>query len=323
MIQHPDPEKGCCARTPGPQARRLRVECAHVPEGRARRGSAANGARSEALCAKLRPRNNNGTLAQSSPVSPDTAPDNRARVQHAKAADTGEATLGRAFALHAARPDLHARVVAGDITLIAALRLKRRDDVRTKLAALPAKKFRVVYADPPWSYAGHHQGNGANLGYNGAAVDHYPAMSLQSICAIDVGSICCDNAVLFLWVPSPHLPSGLEVMRAWGFEYKASFVWDKCLHNLGYYNSVRHEFLLIATRGSCLPETDELIDSVQSIPRSKRHSEKPAAFRQIIDRLYPSGARLEMFVRGPLPVGWVGWGAEVSSPGAMTAGGGK
>jgi len=41
MVQHPDPEKGCCARTPGPQARRLRVECPpHVPEGRARRGSA-------------------------------------------------------------------------------------------------------------------------------------------------------------------------------------------------------------------------------------------------------------------------------------------
>jgi hypothetical protein len=33
----------------------------------------------------------------------------------------------------------HARVVAGDITLIAALRLKRRDDVR--IAALPAGKF--------------------------------------------------------------------------------------------------------------------------------------------------------------------------------------
>jgi N6-adenosine-specific RNA methylase IME4 len=240
-------------------------------EQQARR-QAANGARSEA--AKLRPRNNDGTLAPSSPVSPDTAPDNRARVQHAEAAGASQATLGRAFALHTARPDIHARVVAGEFTLREGLRLKRRDEVHKKLAALRSDKFRVVYADPPWSYAHPREGCGA-------AEDHYPSMSLQQICAIDVASICWPDAALFLWTTSLLLPQGLGVMNAWGFEYKACFVWDKVTQNFGFYNSVRHEFLLIGTRGSCFPEVPDLIDSVQSIERSKQHSEKPAAFRAL------------------------------------------
>jgi N6-adenosine-specific RNA methylase IME4 len=65
-------------------------------------------------------------------------------------------------------------------------------------------------------------------------------------------------------------------MKAWGFEYKSSFVWHKSGRTpIGYYNFVRHEFLLLGTRGSCLPESDKLIDSVQSIPGPGGHSSKP------------------------------------------------
>jgi N6-adenosine-specific RNA methylase IME4 len=105
------------------------------------------------------------------------------------------------------------------------------------------------------------------------------------------------------------LPEALEVMKAWGFVYKSSFVWDKLKANFGNYNLVRHEFLLIGTRGSCLPESDTPIPSVQSIERTE-HSRKPAEFRAIIDRLYPSGERLELFARGQVPAPWRTWGTE-------------
>jgi N6-adenosine-specific RNA methylase IME4 len=98
--------------------------------------------------------------------------------------------------------------------------------------------------------------------------------------------------------------------KAWGFTYKASFVWDKVAHNFGHYNSVPHEFLLVATRGSCLPESKELVESVISIRRSREHSKKPEFFRELIDKLYPTGARLEMFACGKLPRGWKAWGAD-------------
>lgn len=161
------------------------------------------------------------------------------------------------------------------------------------------KKYRVIYADPPWSY-----GDKQNIEGLGGAVKHYPTMPLNDICALPVPA--ADNAVLFLWVTSPLLENSFEVINAWGFKYKSSFVWDKVAHNMGHYNSVRHEFLLIATRGSCTPDVPKLLDSVISIERTE-HSRKPKEFRDMIDMLYPVGERLEMFAR-EAPEGWDVWG---------------
>ena len=125
-----------------------------------------------------------------------------------------------------------------------------------------------------------------------------------------LGSILEDDAVLFLWVTSPFLESCFKVIKAWGFKYKTSFVWDKVKHNFGHYNSVRHEFLLVCTRGSCTPNVQKLFDSVQVIERNGRHSEKPEEFREIIDTLYPHGKRLEMFARTRVE-GWDAWGMDI------------
>ncbi len=118
-----------------------------------------------------------------------------------------------------------------------------------------------------------------------------------------------DNAVLFMWVTSPLLEECFDVIRAWGFKYKTSFVWDKVRHNFGHYNSVRHELLLVCTRGSCTPDNLKLYDSVQTIERSDIHSEKPSEFRAIIEDLYEYGERLELFARANTD-GWEVWGNE-------------
>ena len=80
---------------------------------------------------------------------------------------------------------------------------------------------------------------------------------------------------------------------------------------MGHYNSVRHEFLLIATKGSCTPEIRKLFDSVVSVERTK-HSEKPQIFRDIINTIYPNGKRIELFARQKTE-GWDVWGNEVES----------
>jgi hypothetical protein len=103
----------------------------------------------------------------------------------------------------------------------------------------------------------------------------------------------------------------LTVVDSWGFRYKASFVWDKIRHNYGHYNSVRHEFLLLATRGQATPESPRLHDSVITIERST-HSKKPEAFRELIEELYPTGPHLELFARQSTP-GWKAWGDEVAT----------
>jgi len=173
---------------------------------------------------------------------------------------------------------------------------------------LPPGKYRVIYADPPWRY-----GDKLVEGY-GAAEHHYPTMSIEELCELPIKDMAGDDAVLFLWVTSPVLEMSLMIIEAWGFEYRASFIWDKVKHNYGHYNSVRHEFLLICIKGSCLPDNKELHDSVISIERTE-HSQKPEYFRSLIDEMYippkTRDDRIELFVRGELPKHWDSWGNEI------------
>lgn len=168
------------------------------------------------------------------------------------------------------------------------------------------ERFRVVYADPAWSY--NDKQDTAQLG---GAQKHYDTMSTSAICNLPIESITEKNAVLFLWVTSPLLEDGLKVIDAWGFKYKTSFIWDKMKHNMGHYNSVRHEFLLVATKGSCVPDNKTLVNSVQSIERNDKHSEKPIEFINIIDMLYEHGNRIELFCRNIKKHRWYGWGNEL------------
>lgn len=180
---------------------------------------------------------------------------------------------------------------------------------RQNAPPLPSGKYRIFYADPPWSY-----GNSGVIGPTdnyGHVHRHYPSMSIAELCAMGpaVRDMAEDNAVLFMWVTSPLLEECFDVIRAWGFKYKTSFVWDKVRHNFGHYNSVRHELLLVCTRGSCTPDNLKLYDSVQTIERSDIHSEKPSEFRAIIEDLYEYGERLELFARANTD-GWEVWGNE-------------
>ena len=191
-----------------------------------------------------------------------------------------------------------------ELTSASVLRLAKKLRPKPEPIPLPKGKYNVIYADPPWEYGDH-----LVEGY-GAVDNHYPQMSIKELCDMPVGGCVCDEAVLFLWVTSPLLDECWPIISAWGFEYKTSFVWDKVKHNYGHYNSVRHEFLLICTRGSFLPQCKTLHDSVITEERSQKHSEKPESFRQIIETMYPIGKKLELFGRKKTD-GWTVFGNEI------------
>lgn len=187
---------------------------------------------------------------------------------------------------------------------ISELRKEIRNE-RLQIAAkqeLPEGKFRVLYADPPWKY------NDELIEGYGAAEHHYPTMTVDELCALPIADLAPSDAVLFLWATSPLLDDAFAIVSAWGFEYKTSFVWDKVKHNYGHYNSVRHELLLVSTRGSCTPDSDTLRDSVVECPRGE-HSEKPDVFYEIIEEMYQRGPRLELFARRARK-GWKRWGNQ-------------
>jgi N6-adenosine-specific RNA methylase IME4 len=170
-------------------------------------------------------------------------------------------------------------------------------------AAIGPRLYGVIYADPPWRFEPYSRITGMDR----AADNHYPTMTLEAIKQLRVPA--AEDAVLFLWATAPMQPEAFEVMAAWGFTYRSQFIWLKPVAGTGYWNRNRHEHLLVGTRGDVpAPAPGEQFDSVISAP-SGRHSEKPPAFAEMIEEMFPSLPRLEMFARGPRP-GWDVWGNE-------------
>ena len=172
---------------------------------------------------------------------------------------------------------------------------------------LPQGVYNVILADPPWPYDNH-------IVSWGPAEKHYPAMSLEELCALKVPA--ADNAALFLWVTNPFLREGLQVADAWGFEYKTNIVWVKMNRQrpgVGFYVRGWHELLFVCTRGSFVPDHNghgPLGSVIEADVRE--HSRKPEEVYALIEQLYPGGnyARLELFARHSRP-NWTPWGAEL------------
>ena len=176
---------------------------------------------------------------------------------------------------------------------------------------LPKGKYQVIYADPPWKYDVD-----LSSGATRSPTNNYPVMDLEEIknFGVKVKEISNKDCILFMWITAPKLNWMMPVLEAWGFEYKTNLIWDKIKPNMGHYSSVRHEILIIAGKGNCAPKCDgktiQSIDSVQSIEKSARHSEKPKEFYKIIETLYPNSKKIELFARNKTQ-GFDTWGNEV------------
>ena len=165
---------------------------------------------------------------------------------------------------------------------------------------MPAGRYGVVYADPPWRYE-HAEADNREI------ENQYPTMALDEIKALDVPA--ADDCVLFLWATSPKLAEAMEVVEAWGFSYRTCAVWVKDRIGMGYYFRQRHELLLVAARGRPgTPATADRVDSVFEAPRGT-HSAKPVSVREAIEVMYPGHPKIELFAR-EAPAGWAVWGHE-------------
>ena len=180
-------------------------------------------------------------------------------------------------------------------------------------AAFPSdRRYRVIYADPPWRY------ERACLG-----ALPYPTMSLEELEALPVRDIADSDAALFLWTSNPMLESAFRLIRAWGFEYKTVFkVWSKRRADEkspalvpGYWSMSSVELLLVASRG-CMQKHKRVFNETQEFESTRaRHSEKPHEIRESIERLLdadgcPHNRRIELFARHTCE-GWDAWGLDV------------
>ena len=180
------------------------------------------------------------------------------------------------------------------------------------------KKYQIIYTDPPWKY---RQGKSMGTNFQGAADAQYPCMNYKEICKLPVRKIADKDCILFLWVTFPMLREGLEVIKAWGFEYKTvGFVWVKtnpkrplqAFFGIGYYTKSNAEICLLATKG----QAHRLVksNSVSQVIATSilKHSEKPQQARDKIIELVGDLPKIELFARQKVK-GWDAWGNEIES----------
>lgn len=189
-----------------------------------------------------------------------------------------------------------------------------RDAIIDLQLATQGRKFGTILADPPWQF----QNRTGKIAPEHKRLARYPTMQLDDICALPVSGLAAQTAHLYLWVPNALLPEGLQVMQAWGFQYKSNIVWHKIRKDggsdgrgVGFYFRNVTEILLFGTRGPnarTLPPARSQVNIVQT--QKREHSRKPDEQYELIEAC-SSGPYLEMFARGG-HLGWENWGNQAS-----------
>lgn len=182
---------------------------------------------------------------------------------------------------------------------------------------LPRGHFKAIYADPPWKFLSLWK---TDTGPDNRNAD-YDTMTIPEICALPVSDLAANDCVLFMWGIWIFLPEALEVIKAWGFNYKScAFDWMKAdarqvemfrndadvQMGLGYWTRANTEFCLLATKG----KPKRLSKSVRQgiIEPRRQHSRKPDCVYGRIEQLV-DGPYLELFARQQRR-GWTAWGNQ-------------
>ena len=264
------------------------AKLANMPQG-ARTDLAPIGARSQSDAGKLL-NVSRRTVQRASEVTDAAVPELASKVEQ------GSVSVSAAADIASLSPDQQREIVArGEREILQRakeIRAKKADASRAERIERIAKiaqgnrelgtddKYPVLLADPPWRFENPPIGNSV-------VENHYPTLSLDEICALPVSDLATEDAILYMWATAPNLPGCLQVVAAWGFEYRTNLVWVKQRPGMGYHARGQHELLLVARRGNIPPPA--ATDTVSSVIFAdlREPSRKPEKVRDIIERYYP------------------------------------
>ena len=172
------------------------------------------------------------------------------------------------------------------------------------------KKYKIIYADPPWPYGRQQMSPENSIGY-------YPSMQIEDIKKLKITNISDKDSVLFLWATFPKLKEAIEVLESWGFKYiTVAFVWvkqnpknDKLYSGMGWWTNANAEIVLLGKKGKISPVAHNIKQIL--LEHRGRHSQKPKEIANRIVQLMGDLPRIELFARNKLD-GWDTWGNECS-----------
>jgi N6-adenosine-specific RNA methylase IME4 len=107
-----------------------------------------------------------------------------------------------------------------------------------------------------------------------------------------------------------HSISPVNIMEAWGFDYRTTLVWWKTPGlGMGSYFRTDTEFVLFGVRGGDCQIAPRLRKSNLFRAARRGHSQKPEHFYDLVESVSPA-PRLELFSRAHHRLGWDVWGNE-------------
>lgn len=179
--------------------------------------------------------------------------------------------------------------------------MKRSEAATDLLRAARGRTFSTILADPPWRFINRT----GKMAPEHRRLSRYDTMTLEEISALPVKQISTEPAHLYLWVPNALLPEGIQVLRAWGFEYKSNIVWHKIRKDggsdgrgVGFYFRNVTELVLFGVRGKnarTLPPGRRQVNMIET--RKREHSRKPDELYPLIEACSPA-PYFELFARG-------------------------
>ena len=183
------------------------------------------------------------------------------------------------------------------------------------LAYIGNRIYGTILADPPWQFTNRT----GKVAPEHRRLSRYTTLTLREIKELPVSVAAAENAHLYLWVPNALLREGLEVMTAWGFQYKTNLIWHKIRKDgapdgrgVGFYFRNTTEMVLFGVRGRLrtLAPGRRQVNIIKT--RKREHSRKPDELYRIVEACSP-GAFLELFARGQR-INWAQWGKEAPAP---------
>ena len=175
------------------------------------------------------------------------------------------------------------------------------------------KQYGLILADPPWKQAKGGK-KSVRPTSSGTTLD-YPVCSLEEIKEHlkEAAKHTTENSILFLWTIDKYLFEAQQIAEELGYKLHARMIWNKVVGIPAAF-TVRygHEYLLYMYKGKLLPVATGERGKIHTVfvEKVQRHSKKPEISIEIINRLYPSLEKLELYARQHRD-GYDCWGNEV------------
>ena len=167
-----------------------------------------------------------------------------------------------------------------------------------------AQKFGIILADPPWRFNDNLKYEKRDKTVRGVNY-MYPTLDLSAIARLPISDLTAENALCALWVPSAFLKAGMDILEAWGFQYRQLWIWGKTskrdplnlAFGMGRLARNCHEPCLVGIKGKYTKHLKNHSQRNLFMHPTMKHSQKPESVQDSLDLMFPEWDKLELFAR--------------------------